>query len=386
VIYKRGKSYWCKFQHQGKMIYKSTGQTSATKARQVEARLRSELAMGNFGILERKAVPTLSQFIRERIAPKANQPVENGEQRRQKRFRWLRTSLKPLSSAAIGRLPLDKITSEHIAEYADSHLDADLSVGTVNRELRVLRRTFRLAVEWGTLEKAPKISMAGEDPFRVRVVGDDEFARYLLCASPLLADVATVLNETGVRPDELHRLQWEDVAFETGRCYGALFIRYGKTAAARRKLPMTPGVRRILEARNVVAGQPVSGWIFPAEDSKSGHITHSSLRKAHAKALELSKAEPFVLYSLRHTFATRLALSPNMDAWTLCKIMGWSSLAVAMRYIHPSEERVLEAFGQEAPTSAPVLSGTGDKTSDITTAAAQTEMLELTLTPTAAVV
>jgi len=178
------------------MIYKSTGQTSQTKARQVEAKLRSELAMGNFGILQRKAIPTLAQFIRERIAPKvvaeSSCANENSGQRRQKHFRWLRTSLKPLSSAAIGRLPLDKITSEHIAEYMDSRLDADLSVGTVNGELRVLRRILRLSVEWGVLEMTPKVAMAGEDPFRVRVVSDAELAQYLLHDSPLLADVSSI--------------------------------------------------------------------------------------------------------------------------------------------------------------------------------------------------
>jgi hypothetical protein len=39
--------------------------------------------------------------------------------------------------------------------------------------------------------------------------------------------------------------------------------------------------------------------------------------------------------------------------------MGWSSLAVAMRYIHPSEQRVLDAFKQEHE-----LSETGDKSGD----------------------
>jgi len=51
---------------------------------------------------------------------------------------------------------------------------------------------------------------------------------------------------------------------------------------------------------------------------------------------------PFVLYSLRHSFATKLA--SHVDAWTLCKIMGWSSLSVAMTYVHPSEDRVLEVI------------------------------------------
>ena len=66
-----------------------------------------------------------------------------------------------------------------------------------------------------------------------------------------------------------------------------------------------------------------------------------------------------MIYSLRHTFATRLATSPGMDVWTLCKIIGWSSLSVAMRYIRPSEDRVLAAFGDQHE-----LSQSGDKTGD----------------------
>ena len=82
-------------------------------------------------------------------------------------------------------------------------------------------------------------------------------------------------------------------------------------------------------------------YVFPA-GTKSGHVEHSTLRKQHAAALKKSGVEPFDLYSLRHGFATKIA--PRCDAWSLCRIMGWSSLAVAMTYIHPSQERVLEAF------------------------------------------
>lgn len=281
MIYKRGEIYWTKFQHQGRMIYRSSGQTSRTKARQVEARLRSELALGHYGILEQKPMPTFSEFIRARIEPKVKEP-DSGDQRRQKRFKWLRTALNPLSSAAIGRLPLDKITSESVSDYIIHRESEGFSIGTINRELRVLRRILRLAVEWNVVEKSPKVSMAGSEPFRVRVVGDAEFERYLLHASPLLTDVATILHDTGLRPDELHRLCWEDITFVNGR-YGALWVRYGKTDAARRTLPLTPRVRCILEARWLSANKPTVGWVFPAP-TKSGHIAHSSLKKAHAKA------------------------------------------------------------------------------------------------------
>ena len=70
-----------------------------------------------------------------------------------------------------------------------------------------------------------------------------------------------------------------------------------------------------------------------------------SLKKQHAKALRLSKVRPFVLYSLRHTFLTRLGES-GCDAWTLARIAGHSSVAISARYVHPSEDAVLTAMSR----------------------------------------
>jgi integrase len=273
-------------------------------------------------------------------------------------------------------MPLNEITTEHISEYSDARLADELSIGTINRELRALRRCLRLAAEWKVIETAPKVSMAGKELGRERVVAEAEFSRYSLCASPVLADVTAILNETGLRPDELHRLSWEDVNFAAGR-YGTLSVRFGKTDAARRTLPLTARVRCILSARHISAGSPQQGWVFPAPTA-DGHINHDSLKKAHAKALHLSKIHPFVIYSLRHSFATRIA--PHVDAWTLCKIMGWASLSVAMKYIHPSEERVLAAFGQQ-----PKLSPSGDKTGDILPGTVEEQVLELSANASAVV-
>jgi integrase len=159
--------------------------------------------------------------------------------------------------------------------------------------------------------------------------------------------MSLILNETGLRPDELHRLGWQDINFAAGR-YGTVSVRFGKTDAARRTLSMTPKVRCILSGRHLGTRSQAAGWIFPAA-TEEGHVNHDSLKKAHAKALRLSKIQPLVIYSLRHTFATRIA--PHVDAWTFCKIMGWASLSVAMKYIHPSEQRVLAAFGQPTSTA-----------------------------------
>ena len=127
---------------------------------------------------------------------------------------------------------------------------------------------------------------------------------------------------------------------------------HGKTAAARRVLPMTPRVRGILEARWESAAKPIEGWVWPAA-TRSSHLESSSLKKQHARTFRTLKAEeaknaanpvrPFVLYSLRHTFLTRLGES-GCDAWTLARIVGHSSSAMSGRYVHPSEDAVFTAM------------------------------------------
>jgi site-specific recombinase XerD len=94
--------------------------------------------------------------------------------------------------------------------------------------------------------------------------------------------------------------------------------------------------------------------VWPAP-TKSGHIEPSSLKKQHARAFKTIAEEakknnqkpvrPFVLYSLRHTFLTRLGES-GCNVWTLARIAGHSSIAASGRYVHPSEDTVLDALSQ----------------------------------------
>jgi integrase len=210
--------------------------------------------------------------------------------------------------------------------------------------------------------------MSGER-HREYVVTVEEEARYLAAAPELVANVAAVLVDSGLRPEECFRLRWEAITWSNGR-HGTFLVTHGKTAAARRVLPMTPRVRMILENRWEDAGKPVEGWVWPAP-TRSGHLESSSLKKQHARSF-LTLAEEakknnrkpvrsFVLYSLRHTFLTRLGES-GCDAWTLARIAGHSSVAMSTRYVHPSEDAVFTAverlgghkIGHNAETTKPV--------------------------------
>jgi integrase len=148
----------------------------------------------------------------------------------------------------------------------------------------------------------------------------------------LLRDVATVLIDCGMRPEECCRLEWASVR------NGGIEIQHGKTDAARRRIPLSKRAEIILDVRRQAVAGP---WVFPAA-TRSGHIEPCSLKRQHAAACKQSKVEPFPLYSLRHTCLTRWA--PNMDPWTLSYLAGHRDMAITRRYVHPQEQTVREAM------------------------------------------
>jgi hypothetical protein len=50
-----------------------------------------------------------------------------------------------------------------------------------------------------------------------------------------------------------------------------------------------------------------------------------------------------VVHSLRHTMLTRIGLL-GVDAFTIMRIAGHSSITISQRYVHPSPESVERAF------------------------------------------
>jgi integrase len=368
MIYKRGKCkldsdgkcekcgkrgscgvYWYKFMWQGKLVRESTKQGNDKIARQMESAHRTSLAKGEVGIREKKPSPTLAEFIANRFEPWARSRFEKASPKT-----WVgyyRVGLSAIKDyKPLAGTQLEAITSETVADFAAHRQAAGMQVSTVNSSLQVLRRILRLAVEWGALQSAPIVKMLPGTRHREHVVTPQEEALYLATAPDVLGAVAAVLVDTGLRPEECFRLRWESITWTNGR-FGTLIVTHGKTAAARRVLPMTPRVRRILENRWDAAGKLAEGWIWPAL-TRSGHVEPSSFRKQHVNTFKTMRksnpdkpVRPFVLYSLRHTFLTRLGES-GCDAWTLARIAGHSNVSMSSRYVHPSENAVLDAMAR----------------------------------------
>ena len=267
--------------------------------------------------------------------------------------------------APLAGCPLDAITVEKISGFVATRREAGLEVSSINRQLEVLRRMFKLAVEWGKVEKAlPRVAMLPGENHRDRILSAKEEDGYLEAASAigvgvlgayrraleghrstdrgkrpiqpedpfLLRDVSTILIDCGLRPEECFRLRWEGIRD------GALNVAHGKTDNARRVIPLPPKAAAIIEMRRSVAK---SEWVFPAF-TKSGHMEPSTIKKSHLKACQLAGVERFPIYTFRHTCLTRWAA--HMDPYTLAYLAGHGDFSTTKRYVHPRAETVLNAM------------------------------------------
>jgi integrase len=257
-----------------------------------------------------------------------------------------------------------------------------LRPATVNRELACLKAMFNHSLKDRHNFENPvsEVEFLAEENEQTRVLSFDEQRKYLAAASPNVRDVATLMLETGMRPEEIYRIRAENI--ELSRAY--LFVPFGKTSAARRRIPLTATARAVLKKR--IEGQQ-GGYVFPHRKDPQRHITTAD--KGHKAALRDSKVSQFRLYDCRHTWATRAA-EAGMDMPTLAALLGHSKLNMVMRYAHPQEEhqadavRRLEVFNaaKEIAEVEAQKRATGEMVPTVPTTVAETESVLQETTPT----
>ena len=67
------------------------------------------------------------------------------------------------------------------------------------------------------------------------------------------------------------------------------------------------------------------------------------VNNAHSGALKRSRVPYFRLYDMRHTWATRAAMS-GIDLVTLAAMLGHSRIQMVLRYAHPTEQHQAQAM------------------------------------------
>jgi integrase len=195
---------------------------------------------------------------------------------------------------------------------------------------------FNRLVDLDILPKSPARNVKVLDNHTIppRILTIDEQKVYLMACAQPLRDVAVMMIELGLRPSEVLNLKRDDISLEQN----CLQVQEGKTKNARRKLPLSTESRKVLEYRLRTAESEI---LFP-------NVKVVKLDQQHKKALKAIGIKPFtdnyfVLYSLRHCFASRHTENQT-DMITLSELLGHGDLKTLKRYAHPSFEHKTQAI------------------------------------------
>ena len=135
----------------------------------------------------------------------------------------------------------------------------------------------------------------------MRIVSHQEQHRYLSVANPLVHDVAVLIVETGMRPEEVFRLKAEHLHLPQRY----LKVTNGKTCFSRRNILLTESARGVLKRRLAI---PKGRICFRTGRTWNGPL--NNIDRGHHKAVRDAGIVPgFRLYDFRHTFGSRSAMA-----------------------------------------------------------------------------
>jgi integrase len=325
MLYRRGKIWHYDITVAGQRQRGTTRQTSESKARRIESKLIEEAERRGPSAVLRRA-PLLSDF-----APRFLEWVDNARHLAPKSRRYYRVGWDQIRGTLLMGMNLDRITAEELDSLAFRG-----SPSYVNQGLRTLRRMLGKAVEWKVIAVAPTVKLMKEVG-REMTINPDTEAKLLAFAEQPMKDVLIIIQDTGMRPDEVFRIKIENIDW-TRRL---IFNPNGKTKAARRHVPIS---ERMLDVLMVRCSGKQEGWLFPSRKAADGHLTTvaKQFREARAKA---GLPKLLVLYCARHTFGTA-AYEATGNLAMVMNVMGHTDVRTAMRYQHPELDSVREAINQ----------------------------------------
>ncbi len=319
-LFKQARSrFWSvSFIVDGRRIRKSTGQTTKAKAMEVGAELIRQVRIGDSRPMRPASGILLRDFASGQFLPFSQNSSLDSDTKRYYATGWRLLSTTPIADQKL----------HHITTSDADTLQFPGSGSNANCALRTLRRMLSYAVEKHHIKVAPRIKLRKEYGRSATFDAAMEQA-FMQAAGQPVKDVFLISQDSGMRPDEVIRMRWENVLWDKS----LIFVPDGKTAKARRYVPMSDRVRSVLRVRS----QGKEGeWVFPSSRKKGSHISYFPVAKGFSKARKAAGIpDRVVLYTARHSFATDL-LDQTGNLALVQAVMGHESVTTTARYLHPS--------------------------------------------------
>ncbi|MEP5728111.1 MAG: tyrosine-type recombinase/integrase [Sulfitobacter sp.] len=309
-VYKRGSTYWVRFQWRGQEIRKSARTTSKREAREYLAEILAQYRRIDLGGKPRATFDQAAvQFIEQDVSKKKVSTIG-----------FYQDCVKVLADEFSGSY-LDEISRSRIAKF-EADKSRKLSAQTVKHYRTTLSGIFRVAIRHDQVKVNPCRDL---DPIKVdnarhRYLTEDEWGEMKPKLREPIRSIAEMSVLRGMRLGEILNLRWRDLDFQKD------LITIPETKGNRpRVLPLEGG-------REVVERQPrVSDYVFT--NMAENKFATNDVSKQFGAAMVRMEMDDFKFHDLRHTFASWY-VQRGGDLYRLQIILGHKGPTMTQRYAH----------------------------------------------------
>lgn len=340
---------WIKYRKSGQVFRESSGSEKHAAAELLLKRRLGEIATGKFAGLgpERIQFRDLAKEVIRDYSENERSSSDHVERR-------LRLYLLP----ALGAVRAVDLGTSHIRRYIDQRRTSGAANATINRELAIVKRAFRLALESDPplVARVPRMPKLEENNIRT---GFLEHEKYLKLRAELPEEIRPLLvigYHTGARLGELKLMRWDQVDLGANR----ITLNPGTTKNGEgRSLPIYGEMQQWLRIEKEIrdAQSPECPYVF-----RRGGKPVKNFRKSWSQACCRAQFPGLLFHDLRRT-AVRNMVRAGIPEKIAMQISGHKTRSVFDRYNIVSDrdldlaaermQRHLESLG--------TLSGTPDQ-------------------------
>jgi integrase len=332
---KRGRIWWIRCYRDGRRIEESTGFDRYDKARDLLKTREGEIAKGAH------ITPASTRFtFDDAVKDVQADYTVNGKKSGDALERRVRLHLTPV----FGGRRLSSIGTSDLRAFSAARLEAGAAAAEVNRELAIVRRAFRLAVESEKYHgRVPKIPMLQERNVRTGLVDDAMIDSIIGNLPATLQPVARFAYVTGWRvQSEILPPEWRQV----DRKAAEVRLDAGTTKnQAGRVFPFTDTLRKLMDelwAEHEVLQE--RGTLCPYVFNRNGRRI-KSLRKSWELACAASGHPGKLLHDLRRS-AVRNMERAGLSRSVAMQLTSHKTEAVYRRYAITSEADLREGVAR----------------------------------------
>jgi integrase len=245
-IYKRGRIWWIKFYKHGnpRPFRESSGSTDSKEAERLLKQRQGEIVTGQFAGLGPERI-RIRQLLDELVEDYKDRSIKSLDKCVCRIDKHLRPALGDIRAVDFG--------TSHIRAYKRKRRQAGAAPATINRELELLQRAFRLAYQSDPpmVSRVPHFDMLVEGNVRTGTLDHDGYRTLRDSLPPHYRLLLVIGYHTGARLGELLSIRWSQVDLR------------------RRQIRLEAGDTKTGKARILPIYGEMVQWLEVAEDTRS---------------------------------------------------------------------------------------------------------------------